>query len=172
MKRYQLAGAEIPVVFSTNYSMRPRGVEPELIVLHSTCGAYEGALRWLCSPRSLVSAHFLVARDGQRAAQIVPTERAAWHAGVSCYDHREHVNNWSVGIEMEHMDGEDDWPEEQLRAVADICAQLIAVYGIAPDAIVSHAEVAVPAGRKVDPVDFPWEQFTEYLNEARQTKGE
>lgn len=172
MQRYQLAGEEIPVVFSTNYSMRPRGVVPSLIVLHSTCGAYDGALRWLCSPRSLVSAHFIVARDGGRAAQIVPTERAAWHAGVSRWDGREHVNNWSVGIEMEHIDGEEDWPEEQLRVVAVLCAQLIDIYGIEPDAIVSHAEVAVPAGRKVYPVDFPWEQFTVYLHVAMQAKGE
>lgn len=162
MDRPFLRGMPVPMVPSPNHSPRPAGVRPAVIVLHSTEGAYAGALRWLCHPASGASAHFLVARDGT-AAQLVPLDRQAWHAGVSSWRERPHVNRCSIGIEMEHLDGKQDWPEAQLDAVAEICRWLMARYGLPYEAIVGHAEVARPRGRKVDPVGFPWEDFRRRL---------
>lgn len=144
---------------SPNVAERPTGMEPTLLVLHSTDGDFAGALAWLCNPASEVSSHYLVSRTGE-IAQLVPTARIAWHAGKSSWHGREvrgSVNAFSIGIEMEHLDGQQDWPETQLAVTAALCRVLMASYRIPPAMVVAHAEVA--PGRKVDPKDFPWPAF-------------
>jgi N-acetylmuramoyl-L-alanine amidase len=158
MSEIAVLGTPVPFIPSPNRVARPAGVVPRCIVLHSTCCAHDVARRWLCSPASKVSAHFLVARDGS-IEQLVRLADVAWHAGVSYWRGQSGVNRVSIGIEMVHMDGADDWPLAQLRAVAALCRVLMARYRLSPDVIVSHATVARPKGRKVDPVAFPWEGF-------------
>lgn len=148
---------------SPNVSGR-NGAAPSVIVLHSTGGTFSSAANWLRNPAAKVSAHLLVNKAGE-ALQLVPLSKAAWHAGASSYKGRDNVNAFSIGIEMAHVDGLDAWPETQLRAVAHLCAILQKAYQISH--IVSHAEVATPAGRKVDPVAFPWERFRALLAEAK-----
>ena len=145
--------------WSPNVADRPAGLQPTMIVLHSTEGDFAGAEAWLCNPASEVSAHYLVSRAGE-IAQLVPTARTAWQAGKSSWlgrDVRGSVNAFSIGIEMEHFDGLQDWPEEQLAIVAALCRALMAAYAIPPAMVVGHADVA--PGRKVDPKDFPWPAF-------------
>lgn len=150
-----LQGRAIPQAASPNHGPRPTGAKPCVIVLHSTCCSLSVARNWLCSPQSKVSAHFLVGRSG-RVEQLVPLGRTAWHAGVSSWRGRAHVNRFSIGIEMEHLDGQQDWPAMQVKAVVALCRLLMSRYDIPVAQIVSHAEVARPHGRKVDPVAFPW----------------
>ena len=150
---------------SPNTAERPAGMQPSLIVLHSTDGDCAGAIAWLCNPASEVSAHYVVSRAGE-ITQLVPTARAAWHAGKSSWDGhavRESVNAFSIGIEMEHIDGAQDWPAAQLHTVAGLCTALMTLYTIPPANVVSHAEVALPPGRKVDPQEFPWPAFRAQL---------
>ena len=158
MDKLMIAGQAVAEAPSPNHRARPRGTKPTVIVLHSTACAYRVAVRWLRDPASQVSAHFVVGRDG-RIVQLVPLARAAWHAGVSEWRGRPHVNNYSIGIEMEHFDGRQDWPEAQVQAVAALCRGLMQRYRIPVEHIVSHAEIARPHGRKVDPVGFPWERL-------------
>jgi N-acetylmuramoyl-L-alanine amidase len=164
MTQLTVAGTVVPFVASPNHAARPKGLAPEVLVLHSTECGFGVAQRWLCARESEVSAHFLVARDG-RIVQLVPLERTAWHAGVSRWRNRERVNGFSIGIEMEHLDGIQDWPARQVAAVAALCRVLMARYRIPVDAIVSHAEIARPLGRKVDPVGFPWARLRELVGE-------
>ena len=148
----------VPLLASPNHSPRPRDVRPSLIVLHSTGGSYAGALAWLRDPESHVSAHFLIGRDGT-TVQLVPLTRAAWQAGRSSWRGQAEngsVNAFSIGIEMEHFDGKQEWPEAQLLALFALLKQVCEQYSIPADAVVGHADVARPIGRKVDPVDFPW----------------
>lgn len=162
METLLVQGKAVPFSPSPNHAPRPRGVTPDVIVLHSTACAFRVAKRWLCDPASEVSAHFLVGRDG-RIEQLVPLEQVAWHAGVSEWQGRPRVNGFSIGIEMEHFDGRQDWPPAQLAAVAALCRALMQRYPIPVEQIVSHAEVARPHGRKVDPREFPWERFREMV---------
>jgi N-acetylmuramoyl-L-alanine amidase len=162
MEPIVINGQPVPMAPSPNHAARPKGAKPEVIVLHSTACAYRVAKRWLCNPVSEVSAHFLVGRDG-RIEQLVPINRVAWHAGVSEWRGRPRVNAFSIGIEMEHFDGRQDWPAAQLAAVAALCRELMRRYTIPADHIVSHAEIARPHGRKVDPVAFPWGRLREMV---------
>jgi len=101
-----------------------------------------------------VSAHFLIARSGE-LVQFVPVTRRAWHAGVSCCEGRERVNDFSVGIELE---GSDELPFEdaQYESLARLLRALMAACpGLAPGRIYGHSDVA--PGRKTDPgPHFDW----------------
>jgi N-acetyl-anhydromuramyl-L-alanine amidase AmpD len=58
------------------------GWKPDTIVCHITEGAYGGAVEWLCNPKAVASAHFVVAQDG-RVTQLVSIEDTAWCNGTS-----------------------------------------------------------------------------------------
>lgn len=126
------------------------------IVLHSTCGRKLGDIETLTSPAGpVVSCHYYVTRNGE-VYQFVKDEDTAFHAGVTF------SQNWSnsttIGIEQEHLDGEEDWPNKQIEIVAALIAYLRQTYGNLK--VKSHAEIARPKGRKEDPKDYPWHNLS------------
>lgn len=154
---------------SPNFGPRPEGAVVSLALVHSISlppGVYGGAeieqfflnqLDVSAHPyfealRGLrVSAHFLVRRDGE-CVQFVSCRERAWHAGASQWRGRANCNDFSVGIELEGLEGECfESPQyarliELLRALAGD-GQLLDVAG--------HEHVA--AGRKADPGrGFDW----------------
>jgi AmpD protein len=104
-----------------------------------------------------VSAHLLIRRDGE-VIQFVPFGERAWHAGVSCCEGRERVNDFSIGIELE---GSDDQPFEgvQYDRLAVITRALMRAYpAITPARIFGHSDIA--PGRKTDPgPHFDWPRY-------------
>lgn len=158
-----LAYAYIP---SPNCDDRPPGAVISCIVLHSTVEpTVEGTVGIFLDPHSRVSAHFVVGKNG-RVVQMVPVEKRAWHAGVSVLDGVPHVNDFSVGIEMVNLnDGKDSYTHEQMLAVAGIIRYLRSRYTIPDTRIVSHAQIALPPGRKSDPLGF---DFSKTYALARQ----
>lgn len=104
---------------SPNRSSR-HGAKVTLIVVHSTEGAYSGAVSWLCKAQSQASAHIVVKEDGREATQLVLLSEKAWH--VAAY------NSFSVGIECAGHSGK--LPDAQLRVVARIVAYLLHRYGL------------------------------------------
>lgn len=141
----------------------------DLIVLHSISlppGEYGGdhvrqlftnTLDWESHPyfqgiRGLeVSAHFFIARGGE-LWQFVSADSRAWHAGRSHYRGRDNVNDHSVGIELEGLEG-DTFEAAQYETLSSLCATLAQHYPIT--ALAGHSHVA--PGRKQDPGDgFDW----------------
>lgn len=104
-----------------------------------------------------VSAHVLIRRDGE-IIQFVPFEKRAWHAGVSCCEGRERVNDFSIGIELE---GTDTMPFEdaQYRALSELTRAIMRAYpGITRERIYGHDDIA--PGRKTDPgPHFDWARY-------------
>jgi N-acetylmuramoyl-L-alanine amidase len=143
-------------IWSPNRNARPAGCKSEVIILHSTGGKFAGALSWMMSKAGRVSAHYLVGRDGT-VRKLVPLSERAWHAGRSLWRGRADVNDFSIGVEMEHIDGRQDWPERQVLAVRDLIRDIRHEHGQLP--VTSHAHIAQPPGRKRDPVGFPWERL-------------
>lgn len=76
-------------------------MSPELIVLHETAGRLEAgsSVRWFQDPACKVSAHVVIERDGT-VVQCVPFDLKAWHCDPSNWRGREHVNHFSIGIEL------------------------------------------------------------------------
>lgn len=148
---------------SPNQNERPVGVRVSLAVIHSISlppGVYGGAaiedlFHNRLDPRAhpyfesvhrlRVSAHFVIRRDG-RLQQFVSVNRRAWHAGVSRWDGREGCNDFSVGIELEGLEGETFEPA-QYRQLNRLLRDLVHAYPL--DAIAGHEHVA--PGRKSDP---------------------
>ena len=140
-------------MWTPNRRARPAWARIRLIVLHSTGGSFASAISWLMSRASQVSAHYVVSRTGE-VRKLAPLSDVTWHAGKAEWRGETRVNEVSIGVEMEHVDGCQDWPAAQVAAVARLIAGLRAVYGPLP--VTSHAYVARPRGRKQDPLGFPW----------------
>jgi N-acetylmuramoyl-L-alanine amidase len=146
---------------SPNSNERPPSVTGiGCIVLHATAdqGNQEGAESWLCSADSRVSAHLHIRRDGT-VVRLVGDHLRAWHAGPSEWQGRADVNDFSLGWEIANRnDGRELYTTAQYAALARLGAHYVE-QGLPLNAFVSHAEVALPRGRKTDPEGFDWMGF-------------
>jgi len=130
-------------------------------VLHYT-GMVDAAsaIARLTDPDAKVSAHYLVAEDGE-IVRLVPEACRAWHAGVSSWRGIADVNSASIGIEIVnpgHEFGYRPFPEAQLEALIPLVADIVDRYCIEPRNVVGHSDIA-PA-RKQDPGElFPWDRL-------------
>lgn len=162
---------------SPNFGPRPAGVDVNLAVIHSISlppGHYGGdaierlftnRLDWGAHPyfeqiRGLqVSSHFLIRRDGQ-LLQFVSCDDRAWHAGRSCWQGRDNCNDFSIGIELEGLEGEHFEPA-QYECLAWLLQQLMRRYPL--QWVAGHEHVA--PGRKEDPGHgFDWPRLISLLS--------
>ncbi len=156
---------------SPNAGPRSAGIDVDLLLLHSISlppGQYGGdaierlfanRLDWDAHPyyaqiRGLrVSAHFVVRRDGE-LLQFVSCARRAWHAGASIWRGRSDCNDFSIGIELEGLEGER-FEAAQYAALGALMPRLAQRYPIR--GVAGHEHVA--PGRKHDPgsaFDWAW----------------
>jgi len=124
------------------------------VVIHYTADDTAAvALRTLTSPAAKVSAHYLVARDGD-IVQLVDERARAWHAGESRWGAVDDLNSASIGIELDN-DGRAPFPAPQIEALLRLLADLRLRHGFPPANVLGHADVAPT--RKTDPGPlFPW----------------
>lgn len=165
---------------SPNHGRRPPGLSTDLVVLHSISlppGRYGGpeiedlflnrldcnAHPYFDGLRGLqVSAHFLLRRDGE-CVQFVSVHQRAWHAGASQFQGRSGCNDFSVGIELEGLEGETFEPAQYRRLVELLRALRRTVPALS--AVVGHEHVA--PGRKADPgPGFDWQALRRRLRWA------
>lgn len=149
---------------SPNHSAR-RGTIRAL-VLHTTEGAFPSDLHWLCNPQpgnpaARVSAHYVIDPDGD-IYQLVPDERAAWHAGRCWFAGVTDWNDISIGIEVSHTQGHA-WPDVQQRRLTMLARSLVEKHHITPGFVVTHRQIAYPRGRKVDPTDMSDADFAAFV---------
>ena len=154
---------------SPNFGPRPAGMPVDLVVLHSISlppGEYGGdaierlftnRLDWDAHPyyaqiRGLqVSSHFLIRRGGE-LLQFVSCDQRAWHAGRSHWRGRDNCNDFSIGIELEGLEGEA-FEAAQYERLAVLLAAIAARYPVRD--VAGHEHVA--PGRKIDPgPGFDW----------------
>lgn len=143
---------------AVNISERQGGQRPDILLLHYTgTASAEAALIWLCARQSKVSCHYLVDEDGE-IVQMVDERLRAAHAGVSSWGGATQLNERSIGIEIHnpgHEHGYRDFPDRQMRAVVDLSQDIVGRWGIAPERVLGHADVAPT--RKEDPGErFDW----------------
>ncbi|MCH9808018.1 MAG: N-acetylmuramoyl-L-alanine amidase [Alphaproteobacteria bacterium] len=140
--------------------MEPRqgGLKPTILLMHYTgMESCEKAIDWLSRPESKVSCHYVIDTDGT-IIQMVGERMRAWHAGVASWRGERDVNSASIGIEIHNPGhGKDyrDFPDRQMQAVSALSKEIIARWGIAPERVLGHSDVA--PGRKIDPGErFDW----------------
>lgn len=136
----------IDFIPSPNWSRRYQRVTA--IVIHYTATmTMEGVIEWFRNPKSQVSAHYVVGRDG-RIVQMVADPCVAWHAGRSRLGEETGVNSFSLGIELVGTDG-SGFTDVQMAALWELLTYLVTRYRIRPDRVIGHADIA--PGRKIDP---------------------
>ena len=157
---------------SPNFNDRPDSMAVELIVVHSISlpeGVYGGneVEDFFCNHldcdahssfdelRELhVSAHLFIQRTG-KITQFVSLNKRAWHAGVSNYDGRSNVNDFSIGIELEGWDN-DGFEDAQYKSLNDLINLFTdRIPTLDRSRIVGHSDIA--PSRKTDPGPyFDW----------------
>jgi hypothetical protein len=153
---------------SPNFNDRPSNMHIDAIVVHSTEGAFDSDAEWLCSPKSEVSTHYVIAPDGVIYC-LVNIACRAWHAGETYYAGRDDWNDFSIGIEISHQQGEK-YTQAASIALTELSLFLINQYPITSELIVMHRWVATPAGRKIDATDFDDSDFQVWKNGLYSTR--
>lgn len=163
---------------SPNIGARPAGVAINLVVIHSISlppGQYGGdevqrlftntldwdAHPWFSQIRGLqVSAHFYIRRTGE-LWQFAPVQARAWHAGASSYEGRPNCNDYSIGIELEGLEG-GLFEDAQYATLAALFRALATACPIR--AVAGHEHIA--PGRKHDPGSgFDWPRLRRALRD-------
>lgn len=158
---------------SPNFNTRPCPVDA--VILHATADSdTAGSVSWCCTPKpknpNPVSYHVIVDRDGTVYA-LVPTIRRAWHAGVSSFQGRANCNDYTIGLSFANRnDGKEPYTDEQYEVGALLVAGYMKTYPlITLERITTHAVVALPFGRKTDPLGFDLPRFLHLVTEAIQS---
>ena len=167
VKNGQLLGARF--VPSPNFNDRPAHTEIQLVVIHNISlppsqfgGGYieqffQNQLDWQAHPYfqtiegMQVSAHLLILRSGE-VLQFVNFNDRAWHAGRSSYLGKKECNDYSIGIELEGLEGHT-FEAPQYETLSSLCAAISQHYQL--HRIAGHEHVA--PDRKQDPgAGFDW----------------
>ncbi|HFZ8995200.1 TPA: N-acetylmuramoyl-L-alanine amidase [Citrobacter freundii] len=152
----------------TRYRAQAAYPRIKVIVIHYTAGDFNNSLATLMGRD--VSAHYLIPavpplyRGKPRIWQLVPEQDLAWQAGVSFWRGATHINDTSIGIELENPGWRKSAGEKyfapfegaQIQALIPLMKDIIARYDIKPQNVVAHADIAPQ--RKDDPGPlFPWQ---------------
>ncbi len=138
-------------VGTTNFSMR----RPNFVVIHHTAqNSCDQTLRTFTLPRTQVSAHYVICKDGTVHHMLNDLLRAH-HAGVSKWGNNSDINSSSIGIEIDN-NGTDLFTDAQIASLTQLLGRLKRAYSIPTANFMGHADIA--PGRKVDPNrNFPWQ---------------
>ncbi|MFQ1698997.1 N-acetylmuramoyl-L-alanine amidase [Loktanella agnita] len=128
-----------------------------MVVIHYTAmNSATAALNTLCNPENEVSAHYLIAPDGE-VLSLVAEDLRAWHAGAGRWGSVTDVNSRSIGIELAN-DGFSPFAAAQMDALTDLLRGINARWQIRPERVIGHSDMA--PGRKVDPgARFDWRRL-------------
>ena len=157
---YRKIGLKMAISYSPNFHLPKRAKNRiKFIIIHYTGMKKESAaIKRLQDPKSKVSSHYLIKRNGE-IINLVPDLFEAWHAGVSSWNHFKSLNKNSIGIEITnpgHQHGYKRFSKKQIFSLQKLLNVLVKKYKIKKKYILGHSDIA--PGRKKDPGEkFPWE---------------
>ena len=136
---------------TTNFGMR----KPNFVIIHHTAqNACDSTLRTFTLPRTQVSAHYVICKDGTIHHMLNDYLRA-WHAGNSKWGNLTDVNSSSIGIELDN-NGFEPFPDAQINSLLQVLKKLKKDNNIPVANFIGHSDIAPK--RKVDPNKyFPWQ---------------
>lgn len=135
---------------TTNFTMR----KPNFVVIHHTAQeSSEQTLKTFTLPRTEVSAHYLIGRDGT-VYHLLNDYMRAHHAGLGKWGNVTDMNSCSIGIELDN-NGSEPFAGPQVASLLSLLRQLKQTYNIPTANFIGHGDFA-PV-RKTDPsILFPW----------------
>lgn len=142
-------------VGTTNFNMR----KPGFVIIHHTAqNSCQQTLRTFTLPRTAVSAHYVICKDGTIHHMLNDYLRA-WHAGISKWGNYSDINSASIGIELDN-NGFEPFDSLQINSLLSLLARLKKNYGIPAANFIGHGDIAPT--RKNDPnYRFPWKKLAE-----------
>ena len=143
-------------VGTTNFGMR----KPNFVIIHHTAqNACDSTLRTFTLPRTQVSAHYVICKDGTIHHMLNDYLRA-WHAGNSKWGNLTDVNSSSIGIELDN-NGFEPFTEPQINSLLQLLKKLKKDNNIPTANFIGHSDIAPK--RKVDPNKyFPWQLLAQH----------
>lgn len=129
-----------------------KAIKPEAVVLHHSAGSYRGGCAWIADPKSKVSYHVLIARDGKRTVFANDTERA-WHAGPSNWFGRRDLNSWSLGLAWEGNTYDAPLGDDAMDSAIEWLAPRMRKWGIPLNMVVTHQQIAPTRRTDISPGD-------------------
>ncbi|MFC5566525.1 N-acetylmuramoyl-L-alanine amidase [Rubellimicrobium aerolatum] len=127
-----------------------------MVIHYTAMRSTREALERLCDPLAEVSAHYLIAEDGE-VLSLVPEERRAWHAGAGRWGEVRDINSRSIGIELANR-GDHPFAHRQMAALERLLEGVLSRWSIPPERVIGHSDMA-PA-RKADPGPrFDWRRL-------------
>lgn len=142
-------------VGTTNFNMR----KPNYVVIHHTAqNSCDQTLKTFTLPRTQVSAHYVICKDGTIHHMLNDYLRA-WHGGAGKWGNNTDINSSSIGIEIDN-NGFEPFSPDQINSLMTLLRNLKRAYAIPAANFIGHADIAPT--RKNDPnVNFPWKQFAD-----------
>ncbi len=142
-------------VGTINFGLR----KPNFVIIHHTAqNNCDQTLQTFTLPRTQVSAHYVICKDGTIHHMLNDYLRA-WHAGAGSWGNDKDINSSSIGIELDN-NGFDSFPQAQINSLLTLLATLKKNYNIPTTNFIGHADIAPT--RKNDPnVKFPWQLLSQ-----------
>ena len=142
-------------VGTTNLSIR----KPNFVIIHHTAqNSCEQTLRTFTLPRTMVSSHYVICKDGT-VHQMLNDYLRAHHAGIGSWGNNTDINSSSIGIELDN-NGFEVFDERQLNSLYGLLDTLRKRHNIPPANFIGHGDIAPT--RKNDPNwRFPWKALSD-----------
>ena len=153
--------------------------DPSMIVMHYTSAEFSSVNNFFLKNQTTneIIAHYVIDSDVNGAIyQYLRNDYIGKQAGISYWNGKSNVNQYSVGIENVNYGFSDidrgdgvlmndnlfyySFSDAQIDSLINLTSELINLYDIKPYNIVGHSDIAISAGRKDDPGPlFPWEKL-------------
>ncbi|MEO6290533.1 MAG: N-acetylmuramoyl-L-alanine amidase [Ginsengibacter sp.] len=142
-------------VGTTNFGIR----KPNFVIIHHTAqNSCDQTLKTFTLPRTQVSAHYVICKDGT-VHHMLNDYLRAWHAGIGSWGNDKDINSSSIGIELDN-NGFDSFPPAQIASLLNVLSAIKKSYNIPVTNFIGHADIAPT--RKNDPnVKFPWQLLSQ-----------
>ncbi len=142
-------------VGTTNFNMR----KPNFVIIHHTAqNSCDQTLQTFTLPRTQVSAHYVICKDGT-VHHMLNDYLRAWHGGTGKWGNITDINSSSIGIELDN-NGFEMFSPDQITSLLILLDTLKKRYTIPQNNFIGHADIAPT--RKVDPnVYFPWKMLSD-----------
>ncbi len=140
-------------VGTTNFNLR----KPNYVVIHHTAqDSIQQTLTTFTLPRTQVSSHYVIAKNGEIFHMLNDYYRA-WHGGIGKWGNNTDLNSSSLGIEIDN-NGKEEFTELQIISLIELLEEIKEKYSIPAENFIGHSDIA--PSRKVDPnANFPWKRL-------------